>query len=73
MNLKILKTDIKLCLVEHILDEMIKRAQFGFLHIFGVQYVIGRALSFSITLKPRRFIYSIFPSINSSHILLSLQ
>ena len=48
MSLKTLETDLDTCLVEHILDAMMKCAPVGFLCILGIQYMTGSVFSFSV-------------------------
>ena len=73
MSLKILEADLEICFVENILDAMMKSAPVRFLCILGVLYVIRCVYFFSVTLKTKRLVYSIFWSINSSQLLLDLQ
>ena len=47
-SLKTLETDLDTCLVENILDAMMKRAPVGFLCILGIQYMTGSVFSFSV-------------------------
>ena len=55
-----LKTDLEICFVEHILDTMANLVPLGFLCIWKFQYMIGSFYSFSVILKPRRLVYSVF-------------
>ena len=75
MSLKTLEIDLKICFVEHILDTMMNGAPGGggFLCILGIKYMIGKFFSFSVILKRQRLLYSVFPSIISSQLLLALQ
>ena len=74
MSLKTLEIDLKICFVEHILDTMNGApGGGGFLCILGIKYMIGKFFSFSVILKSQRLLYSVFPSIISSQLLLALQ
>ena len=72
-----LKTDFcfetGICFAEQILDAMMKCAAVEFLCILGYQYMIGSVFSFSSILKPKRLVYSVFSSIISSQLSLTLQ
>ena len=48
------------CFVEHILDAVVKHEPVGFLYILGIQDIISSVFSFSMILKPRRLVYSVF-------------
>lgn len=60
MNLNILKIDLEICFAEHILHAMMKRLPVGFLYILGIQHTMGSVISFSVTLKLKRLVYSVF-------------
>ena len=49
-----------------------KHAPAGFLFILGIQYMIHNSFSFPLILKLQRLVYSVFPSIFSSQLLLAL-
>ena len=58
-NLKKVETDSEICFVDHILDATMKHVPIGFLCIL-IQYMIDIIFSFSVTLKPKRSVFSIF-------------
>ena len=55
------ETDLEICFVEQFLDAIIKRDPAEFLCNFGIQQMIG-SFSFSVILKPKRLVYSVFSS-----------
>ena len=62
-----METDLEIYFVEHVLDAMMKRAPVGFSYILGTQYMTDNVFSFSVILKPRSLVYSVFSSITVSH------
>lgn len=71
MSLKTLESDAEIGFAEHILDTMLIPVRY--LSILGVQYILGSAYSFSVTLEPKRLVYNVFLSINSSQHFLFFQ
>ena len=57
--------------VEHIFDTIMKRAPVGFSRVLGIQYIIGTVFAFSLILKPKCLVYSVFSFIFSLHLLLA--
>ena len=55
-----METDLEICFVEQILYALMKLAPIRFLSILKMQYIIGKVLSFSITLKLSFLICSLY-------------
>ena len=70
MSLNAFETDFDRSLMLHFLDATMNLAPTGFLCIFGVQYIMGRHLSFSFGLKPNFLEKQIFSKISSSFVVL---
>ena len=54
---------IKIWFVEHNLDAVMKRSPIGFLWILEIQFMICSVSSFSVILKRKCLVYSLFLSI----------
>ena len=72
-ELKDIETNLEIRFVEHILDAMMKCGPAGFLCNLEIRYTIISVIPFSMILKPKRLVYSVFSSTISLELLLTLQ